>query len=241
MGYYCRYCGRTRRNEKFSGKGRKKGICKDCTSIPRAERDKIDRMEALWGFVDQSRISEKNLAYLRECRQHADSEVQHLALLLIKLREVSPHRKKRWRKVKHAAPSLFRACESLGLLDEWYSNDPMHTSELTHPSFPSLLPGMELLAVYDDEDIAEAAAKKVAGPMRLASDRDDNQLVYRLFGTPSWTNFYALEMFELPQLKAIIQQRAAGQPYDAQEHARIISSLSFLESTYNLKIPERWR
>lgn len=30
MGHYCRICGRTRANEKFSGKGHAKHICKDC-------------------------------------------------------------------------------------------------------------------------------------------------------------------------------------------------------------------
>lgn len=31
MGHYCRNCGRTRANEKFSGKGHKNHICKDCS------------------------------------------------------------------------------------------------------------------------------------------------------------------------------------------------------------------
>ena len=31
MGHYCRICGRTRANEKFSGKGHKNHVCKDCT------------------------------------------------------------------------------------------------------------------------------------------------------------------------------------------------------------------
>lgn len=31
MGNYCRICGRTRANEKFSGKGHKNHICKDCS------------------------------------------------------------------------------------------------------------------------------------------------------------------------------------------------------------------
>jgi ribosome-binding protein aMBF1 (putative translation factor) len=30
MGHYCRICGRTRANEKFSGKGHKNHVCKDC-------------------------------------------------------------------------------------------------------------------------------------------------------------------------------------------------------------------
>lgn len=31
MGHYCRICGRTRPNEKFSGKGHRNHICKDCS------------------------------------------------------------------------------------------------------------------------------------------------------------------------------------------------------------------
>lgn len=32
MGHYCRICGRTRANEKFTGKGHKNNVCKDCSS-----------------------------------------------------------------------------------------------------------------------------------------------------------------------------------------------------------------
>jgi len=35
MGHYCRICGRTRANEKFSGKGHKKNICKGCAGKAR--------------------------------------------------------------------------------------------------------------------------------------------------------------------------------------------------------------
>ena len=31
MAHYCRICGRTRANEKFSGKGHKKHVCKECS------------------------------------------------------------------------------------------------------------------------------------------------------------------------------------------------------------------
>ncbi|MCA0385286.1 MAG: hypothetical protein LCH34_06755 [Firmicutes bacterium] len=31
MGHYCVACGKTRANEKFSGKGRKNHVCKDCS------------------------------------------------------------------------------------------------------------------------------------------------------------------------------------------------------------------
>jgi len=99
---------------------------------------------------------------------------------------------------------------------------------------------MELLAVYEDKDEAEDAESKVTGPHRLASDRDDNQVVYRLFATPSWANFYALEMYELPRLKELIDQRKAGETYDLEEHERLITGLGIIVNTYSLMIPEHW-
>ncbi len=99
---------------------------------------------------------------------------------------------------------------------------------------------MELLAVYEDQDEAEAAKKKVTGGCRLASDRDDNQVVYRLFGPLSWANFYALEMYELPKLKQLVDQKKAGERYDEEEHQRIITGLGILVNSYGLKIPEHW-
>lgn len=99
---------------------------------------------------------------------------------------------------------------------------------------------MELLAVYEDQDEAEAAKEKVTGTHRLASDRDDNQVVYRLFGTPSWANFYALEMYDLPKLKQLVDERKAGESYDEEEHQRIITGLGILVNSYDLKIPDHW-
>jgi transposase-like protein len=37
QGHYCRICGRHRANEKFSGKGHAKHICKDCDREHRAK------------------------------------------------------------------------------------------------------------------------------------------------------------------------------------------------------------
>ena len=48
MGHYCKICGRTRSNEKFSGKGHKKHICKDCSG--KAGRKKRESEETFDGF-----------------------------------------------------------------------------------------------------------------------------------------------------------------------------------------------
>jgi len=100
---------------------------------------------------------------------------------------------------------------------------------------------MELLITYDDQTEAENAEQLITGKKRLASDRDDNEVVYRLFGEPTWTNFFKLGMYELPLLKELVDLKKAGQPYDKEKHQGILMSLQFLETTYGLKIPEQWR
>ena len=100
---------------------------------------------------------------------------------------------------------------------------------------------MELLNTYEDKDEAEAAEKRITGKKRLASDRDDNEIIYRLFGEPTWGNFYQLEMYELRELKELVDLKKAGQPYDEEKHQSILHGLQFLESSYSLNIPGHWR
>ena len=49
---------------------------------------------------------------------------------------------------------------------------------------------MQLLHTYDDREEAEAAAaQKIIGNKRLASERDSTKIIYNLFGEASWGNF----------------------------------------------------
>lgn len=99
---------------------------------------------------------------------------------------------------------------------------------------------MELLKTYDDQQDAEAAEKLLTGPKRLVSDRDDNEVIYRVFGEPTWSNFFKLDMFDLPELKKLVEARKAGEPYDPDRHQAILDCLSFPARTYQLSIPEHW-
>ena len=100
---------------------------------------------------------------------------------------------------------------------------------------------MELLNTYEDQQEAEAAEKLITGTKRLASDRDDNEVIYRLFGEPTWGNFYKLNVYDLPELKKLVEAKKAGKPYDAERHETILDMLRFPASTYQLSIPEHWR
>src|SRR5580704_5463965 len=113
MPYYCRICRRSRRNEKFSGRGRRNQVCKDCQRLPRDQRDRIERMDELYGFLDQSNISPKNIARLEILAQHASSEVKALALLILEVARVKPHKRRRWKFLEENHPELFQRLKAL--------------------------------------------------------------------------------------------------------------------------------
>jgi hypothetical protein len=113
MPQYCRICGRGRRNEKFTGRGHRNHICKDCQRLPREQRDRIERMDELYGFLDQSNISPKNIARLEILAQHASSEVKELALLILEVARVKPHKRRRWKFLELNHPELFERLKAL--------------------------------------------------------------------------------------------------------------------------------
>jgi hypothetical protein len=99
---------------------------------------------------------------------------------------------------------------------------------------------MKLLNTYDDRDEAEAAAEKITGEKRLASERDSTVVIYNLFGTPSWGNFHRLGMYNLAELKALLDRRATWQPSDAARHAEILGTLHIVAKNFHTQIPAHW-
>lgn len=100
---------------------------------------------------------------------------------------------------------------------------------------------MKLLNIYEDRYEAETAAQKINGEKRLASERDGTKIIYNLFGLPTWANFYALGMFNLDELKLLIEARKTGLEFDQHRHQEILSTLRYVESSFEIKIPEHWR
>lgn len=100
---------------------------------------------------------------------------------------------------------------------------------------------MKLLNTYDDREEAEAAAKKVSGDKRLASERDSTVVIYNLFGQPTWANFYALDMFNLAELKTLLDARNTNQDFDNKRHAEILRTLVYAANNFGLAIPQHWQ
>ena len=99
---------------------------------------------------------------------------------------------------------------------------------------------MKLLNTYDDRDEAEEAAEKLTGDKRLASERDATVVIYNLFGIPSWGNFNRLGMYNLGELKILLDRRSSWQPIDQVRHAEIIATLQSVAKNYSLGIPLHW-
>lgn len=99
---------------------------------------------------------------------------------------------------------------------------------------------MKLLNTYEDKDEAEDALAKISGEKRLASERDSTIVIYNLFGTPSWGNFYKLGMFSLPELQGMLELRKAAQPIDIAKHNEYIKTLGYVARTFDLSIPKHW-
>ncbi|NOI66461.1 hypothetical protein [Vibrio sp. 99-8-1] len=99
---------------------------------------------------------------------------------------------------------------------------------------------MKQLNTYDTKEEGEAALAKIKEPKRLASERDSTETIYNLFGVPSWGNFYKLGMFNLAELKDIVQQRQNSQPYDDKKYREIITTLQYVAKTFDLELPGHW-
>jgi hypothetical protein len=100
---------------------------------------------------------------------------------------------------------------------------------------------MKLLNTYEDKHEAEKAEGLIVGEKRLASERDGTELIYNLFGEPNWNNFYKLEMFNLPLLKKLIEQREANVDFDQVKHKEIITMLKYAANSFDLSIPKHWQ
>lgn len=99
---------------------------------------------------------------------------------------------------------------------------------------------MKLLNTYDDNDDAKEAAEKLVGEKRLASERDATVVIYNLFGIPSWGNFHRLGMYNLAELKKLLDRRSSWQPEDVKRHQEILATLQTVAKNYALELPAHW-
>lgn len=116
MGHFCRICGRTKPNEKFSGKGHKNHICKACAKLPKVERDEIDQTEEIFHFLEQSNISKKNLSRLEELLHSENDDIAKLASIVLKVGRIKPRKKRRLVVLAGKHKELLKQLEETGFI-----------------------------------------------------------------------------------------------------------------------------
>jgi hypothetical protein len=106
MGHFCRICRRERPNERFSGEGHKIHVCKHCKSRPKSERQAIEDKDDIFGFLEQSHISEKNVARLERMAKSDSPQVASLAAIVLDVARVKPHKTRRLKFLAQKHPEL---------------------------------------------------------------------------------------------------------------------------------------
>jgi hypothetical protein len=99
---------------------------------------------------------------------------------------------------------------------------------------------MKILNIYDEKDDAEEALLKITGDKKVVSDREDNKVIYKLFGQATWSNFYQMDMFNLKELKKIVEAKKNDKDYDVNRHNEILQMLKYSSRSFDLDIPEHW-
>jgi hypothetical protein len=99
---------------------------------------------------------------------------------------------------------------------------------------------MKLLNTYDDKDDADTAAAKLQGEKRLASERDSTEVVYNLFGLPTWGNFHRLDMYNLSELRNLLEHREHWGAEEQVRHREILSTVQVVSKNFEIVIPSHW-
>jgi len=116
MGHYCKICGRERPNEQFSGKGHKIHLCERCKAGPESERQAIEDKDDIFAFLEQSRISEKNVAHLERMAKSNNSQVASLAAIVLDVARVKPYKTRRLKFLAQNHPELLGKLRDTGLV-----------------------------------------------------------------------------------------------------------------------------
>ncbi len=116
MGHYCRICGRNKPNEKFSGKGHKNHICKECSRKPKSEIAEIDLSSEIFGFLRQSNISKRNIKRLNDLTKFEKVNIAEIAEIVLEVAKVKPHKRRRLKFLAKERRDLLEKLEATGLI-----------------------------------------------------------------------------------------------------------------------------
>ena len=115
-GHFCRICKRVRPNEKFSGKGHRIHLCKDCARMPKEDREAIEQEDEIFGFLRQSHISDKNITRLEKLCKSSNPRISEKAGIVLEVAKVKPYKKRRLKVLARGRRDLLIKLDETGLI-----------------------------------------------------------------------------------------------------------------------------
>jgi hypothetical protein len=103
-------------NEKFSGRGHKSYICKECASMPKEKIGEIDLEEEIFGYMSQSHISAKNVVRLKIISQSPNTHIGNLASIVLEVAAAKPHKRNRIKFLVKSHKELLEKLDKTGLI-----------------------------------------------------------------------------------------------------------------------------
>ena len=116
MGHWCRICKQILPNEKFSGKGHRTHICKECNKLPTDKRTEVEQEDEIFGYLKQSNISSKNLSRLKTLSESSNIKIANLAKIAYEIGCLKPHKKRRLKFLAKENKILLKKLEETGLI-----------------------------------------------------------------------------------------------------------------------------
>jgi len=86
--------------------------------MSKAERRKILLTDEVYGFLEQSNISKKNVARLKVIEECGIEEVVQLAAVVREIALVKPHPRKRWGFIRRQHPEIYQRAADIGLIED---------------------------------------------------------------------------------------------------------------------------
>jgi hypothetical protein len=116
MGHWCRRCGRVLSNERFSGKGHRTHVCKECTKLPVEQQKLVEDEAEIISYLSQSNISKKNKKKLKKLAVTENRNIAELASLILEIGLIHPYKRRRMQFLAEERRDLLERLEKAGII-----------------------------------------------------------------------------------------------------------------------------
>lgn len=83
--------------------------------MPKEERDALEQADEIFGFMNQSHISEKNVARLKILIESPTPHIAEMADIVLQIAQIKPHKRRRMHVLAQKRPDLLQRVNETGL------------------------------------------------------------------------------------------------------------------------------